>query len=176
VNDVVAAVVALGVLAPAAVTHVVRQDELGAAIAAHRVLPMGGRGRALATVVVLLELAVCALLAIAIWRDDFRTAGVALGALGAAFVVYVAALRRRRFAGDCGCSAFEAPPTRWSYLPGTTLLLAGIVLAADVLPTASAFAAPSGTAESVGAALLAFTVGFLVWMFPASTFRVEEVR
>lgn len=177
-NDVVLGSVALGALAPAAFTHAVGTRRLADAISAQRALPRidrGGRGLHYARAVAVAEVAVSALVVLSMWRDDLRLAGLALAVLGALFVLYVSVLRRRRYAGDCGCSAVEAAPSGWSVLPGGVLSIIGLLLATDLTPTASAFASPAGAMESSAAIVLGLTLGFLIWMFPSGVYRHDTV-
>lgn len=180
-NEAVLAVLALGVLVPAALIHAVRIGTLADAISAQRALPFlrHRQGRApliYAGAVVLAEALIGVLLIVSVWREQFTLAGLALVVLGTGFLVYVSTLRRKGYAGDCGCSPFEAAPSGWSLLPGGLLLLAGGALAVDPFSATSTFSSPAGTTESIGALLLAFTVGFLVWMFPSSVVRNDAVR
>ena len=177
-NEVVLAAVALGVLAPAAVAHLVRLRHLAGTIAAHGTLPLVGSGgnqwaMRYAASLAVVEAGVSVLLLVAMWQQQFLVAGVALTVVGGGFVAYVIALRRRRFRGDCGCSPFAAAPSTWSMLPGAALAVAGVILAAGALPDDVAFAAPAATSESVAAVVVALALGFLVWMFPASVYRPE---
>ena len=180
-NEVVLAAVALGVLAPAAVTHVLRPRHLADTIAAHGTLPLVGPRRnqwpmRYAASLAVVESGVSVLLLVAMSQQQFLVAGLALAAVGAGFVAYLVALRHRRFAGDCGCSAFASATTVWSMLPGAALALAGVILAAGALPDDVAFATPAATSESVAAVVVAGALGFLVWMFPASVYRPEPSR
>ena len=122
--------------------------------------------------VAIVEAAVSVLVVASMWRGELvRRRPRARRARCAAFLVYVSVLRRRRYAATAACSAFEAAPTRWSLLPGARRRSSGCCWRPTDSPTASAFASPAGATESTAAVVLALTLGFLIWMFPAGIYR-----
>jgi hypothetical protein len=158
------------VLAPAAVAHAVRLGSLARTIRAQGVLP-GTRSRSAATgwaaAVVALELVVVASVALAWAADTTRMTGALAAATGLGFVVYVAALRRRGYEGDCGCAPVASAVTGLSFVPGAFLALAGAVLAAD-RSWDVAIADASGTLEPALALGASGVLGALLLLLPAS--------
>lgn len=165
---------AIAVLGPAAVWHGVHPGALARTIGRQAVLPgtrntQPSRGsRVWAGLVVVLELGVLAAVAVSLFTETTRVAGVLLAGAGAAFLGYVALLLRRDYRGDCGCSPVAASVTGLSLVPGAALLAAGAVLAADHPFDDVALADGAGGLETVLALAAALLVGGLVSLLPAS--------
>ncbi|HKH07225.1 MAG TPA: MauE/DoxX family redox-associated membrane protein [Acidimicrobiales bacterium] len=169
-NRAAVLVAVAAVLAPAAAGHAVRLGALATAIRGQGVLPVA-RSRSAATgwaaAVVALELVVVASVPLAWAAGTTRLAGLLAAATGLAFVAYVATLRRRGYAGDCGCSPVASAVTGLSFVPGAFLVAGGAVLALD-RSSEVAFAQASGTLEPALALGASALLGALVLLLPAS--------
>jgi hypothetical protein len=173
---------ALTVLGPAVVWHGRHPFRLAGTVAGQAVLPgtrapaagAGADGRpagaavAWATAVVVLELGALVVCVASLFSSTGRPAGVLLAVAGVAFVAYVALLLRRGYRGDCGCAPVAASVTGLSLVPGSVLLVAGLVLAADPSLDDVAFAHGSGGLDTALALAAAGLLGALVSLLPAS--------
>jgi hypothetical protein len=176
-------IMTITVLCPAAIWHGRHPARLARTIAGQAVLPgtrapaaagvgadrrPAGAAVAWATVVVVLELGALVVCVASLFWSTGRPAGVLLAAAGVAFVAYVALLLRRGYRGDCGCAPVSASVTGLSLVPGSMLLVAGLVLAADPSLDDVALAHGSGGLDTAMALAAASLLGALVSLLPAS--------
>jgi hypothetical protein len=176
-------IMAITVLGPAVVWHGRHPFRLAGTIAGQAVLPgtgspaaaragadrrPAGAAVAWATAVVVLELGALVVCVASLFSSTGRPAGVLLAVSGVAFVAYVALLLRRGYRGDCGCAPVAASVTGISLVPGSVLLVAGLVLAADPSLDDVALAHGSGGLDTALALAAAGLLGALVSLLPAS--------
>lgn len=173
----VAGMVSTGILFYAGIGHARSARTFSRIVAAHGLIP-SRVASAVARVVIVVELVVGGVSFGVVASSQNEELGRLLllccvGVYGA-FLVYDFTLLRRGVTLTCGCSAGEAPSSKWS------LVRSGILLGASIVGLFPSSVTSSASMEALDVVLLCVSsaaIGMIVWTLPAAmtTVTYQEV-